>query len=235
MEFRPIERKRLSESAIDQIRTFIVDNDLEEGSKLPSERELVEKLQISRGSLREALRMLEITGLVEVRPGKGIFVRHTTGDLFMPLSSWVSTNREAIYKHFEARLILEPEIAALAARRISEEEIHRIEQNIALQASYPERDVVSTIRADIGFHCLVAEASKNETVSMLMNSLAKISFQGWKAALRVEGRNETAVREHTQLLGLLARGDEDGARTAMREHMLGSIRLLEEQGLDFLD
>jgi GntR family transcriptional repressor for pyruvate dehydrogenase complex len=235
MDLEPIKKRRLSEYAIDQLRKFIVNNNLEEGSKLPSERELVDKLQISKGSIREALRILEITGLVDVRPGKGIFVRHLTGDLIVPLSSWVTRNKEEIYKHFEARLILEPEVAALAARRITKEYINRIEQNILLQKSYPETEVVSIISADIEFHRLVAEAAKNETISMLMNSLAKISFHGWKAALRVEGRNESAVREHAQLLNFLSKRDEGGARTAMREHMLRSIQLLKEQGLDFLD
>jgi len=235
MDLEPIKKRRLSEYAIDEIRKFIANNNLEEGSKLPSERELVDKLQISKGSLREALRILEITGLVDVRPGKGIYVRNLTGDLVVPLDSWVTRNKEKIYKHFEARLILEPEIAALAARRITKEYINRIEKNILLQKSYPEAEVVSIISADIEFHRLVAEAAKNETISMLMNSLAKISFYGWKAALRVEGRNESAVQEHTQLLSFLAKRDEDGARTSMRKHMLHSIQLLKKQGLDFLD
>jgi len=235
MDLEPIKKQRLSEYAIDQIRKFITNNNLLEGTKLPSEKELVKKLQISKGSLREALRILEITGLVDVRPGKGIYVRNLTGDLIIPLSSWVTRNKQEIYKHFEARLILEPEIAALAARRITKEYINRIEKNTLLQKSYPEAEVVSIISADIEFHRLVAEAAKNETISMLMNSLAKISFYGWKAALRVEGRNESAVQEHTQLLSFLAKHDEDGARTSMREHMLHSIQLLKKQGLNFLD
>lgn len=234
MDLKPIKRKRLSESAIDEIKDFIMSNKLKEGEQLPSERVLVQKLEISRSSIREALRMLEITGLVEVKPGRGIFVRDLTGDIFTPLSSWVSNNKDAIYKHFEARLILEPEIAALAARRISEKDIRRIEENIKLQKGYAENEVVSIIRADIEFHRLVAESAKNETITMLMHSLAKISFQGWKAALRVKGRNETACREHIELVGLLAKGDEKGSRKTMREHMLGSIKLLKEQGLDFL-
>ena len=235
MDLQPIKKRRLSEYAINELRKFITNNNLKEGSKLPSERELVEKLQISKGSLREALRMLEITGLVDVMAGKGIFVRNLTGDLAVPLYSWVTSNKEEIYKHFEARLILEPEIAALAARRISKKYINRIEQNILLQKSYPEPEVVSIISADIEFHRLVAETAKNETISMLMNSLARISFHGWKAALRVKGRNESAVQEHTQLLSFLAKRDEDGARTSMREHMLRSIQLLKKQGLNFLD
>jgi GntR family transcriptional repressor for pyruvate dehydrogenase complex len=234
MDLKPIKKRRLSEHATDELRKFITNNNLQEGSKLPSERELVEKLQISKGTLREALRMLEITGLVDVMPGKGIFVRNLTGDIVVPLSSWVTRNREEIYKHFEARLILEPEVAALAARRISKKYVNRIKRNILLQRGYSETEVVSIISADIEFHRLVAEAAKNETITLLMNSLARISFHGWKAALRVEGRNESAVQEHTQLLDFLAKHDEDGARTAMREHMLRSIQLLKEKGLNSL-
>jgi GntR family transcriptional repressor for pyruvate dehydrogenase complex len=235
MDLQPIKKRRLSEYAIDELRKFITNNNLKEGSKLPSERELVEKLQISKGSLREALRMLEITGLVDVMPGKGIFVKNLTGDMVVPLSSWVTRNKEEIYKHFEARLILEPEVAGLAARRISKKYINRIEKNILLQKSQPETEVVSIISIDIEFHRLVAEAAKNETISMLMNSLARISFHGWKAALRVKGRNDSAVQEHAQILGFLAKHDEAGSRNAMREHMLRSIQLLKEQGLNFLD
>jgi DNA-binding FadR family transcriptional regulator len=232
LDLNPIKRKRLSESAIDEIKNFISSNNLKEGSQLPSERELVSRLQISRGSLREALRILEIMGLVEVRPGKGIFVRQVSGDLVVPLPSWVNKYKDAIYKHFETRLILEPEVAALAARRITEDEIRAIQDNVTRQSRLQEHDVVGIIRTDIEFHLLVTGAAKNETITMLMNSLAKISFEGWKAALRVEGRNESAVREHTELVKILSRRDEDGARTAMREHMLASIQMLKTQGLN---
>jgi DNA-binding FadR family transcriptional regulator len=231
LDFNPIKRKRLSESAIDEIKTFISNNNLKEGSQLPSERELVSSLQISRGSLREALRILEIMGLIEVRPGKGIFVRQVSGDLLVPLPSWVIQYKDAIYKHFETRLILEPEVAALAARRITRDEIQTIENNVARQSAIEEQDVVAIIRTDIEFHLLVTEAAKNETITMLMNSLAKISFEGWKAALRVEGRNQSAVREHSELVKILARGDEAAARKAMREHMLASMQMLKTKGL----
>ena len=91
--------------------------------------------------------------------------------------------------------------------------------------------MATIIQADIEFHCLIADAAKNETILMLFNSIARISFHGWKAAIRMEGRNESAVREHTQLVEKLAHKDEKGARKAMRDHMLESIRMLEEQGL----
>ena len=70
---------------------------------------------------------------------------------------------------------------------------------------------------------------------MVLSSIARISFHGWKAAIRVKGRNESAVKEHTLLLRMLSKGDEDGARIAMRDHMLESIRLLKEECTDFTE
>lgn len=235
MDFQPVTKKRLSESVVENIKEFIEKNNLEVGSKLPSEQELAKRFQVGKASIREALRMLEITGVVEVKPGKGIYVNAITGDLVVPLSTWVSTNKDTILKHFEARLIIEPEIAVLAARRITEEDIRKIERNIQIQKSFSESEIAAIIQADIEFHGLVAESAKNETLIMLFNSIAKISFHGWKAAIRVKGRNQSAVKEHAKLLKMLVQKDENGVRSAMRNHMLHSIRLIKEQSADFME
>ncbi len=230
MDFTPISRTRLSESAIDQIKEYIIHHDLQSGSRLPSERELGKRLQISRSSIREALRILEIMGLVEVKSGKGTYVKDLTGDLFTPLPVWVSDYKDKIHKHFEARLILEPEIAALAARRATPEHIERLRENIRIQGNLADDQLADRIQADIDFHCLVAEAARNETLLMLFNSLARISFHGWKAAIKTKGRNETAVKEHLELTDKISKNDEKGARKAMRDHMLISIKMIEAQG-----
>ena len=231
-ELKPIIRKRLSDVAIESIKEYIVSNNLEAGAKLPSERELAKSLKVSRAAIREALRMLEITGLVEVKPGKGIFIKALTGDLYVPLSTWVSKHKKSILKHFEARLILEPEIAGLAARRATKSDIQKLEEEIREQETLADDNLAGAIHADIEFHCSLAEAAGNWTLGMLMNSLAKYSFEGWKAALRVEGRNEGAVIEHIGIVEMLKKGDEEGAKKAMRDHMLESIRRLKGEGLE---
>ena len=95
MPLQPITKTRLSEAAIEQIKGLIVSENLEPGTKLPSERKLVEALGVGRSSIREALRILEIMGLVEVLPGKGAFVKALTGDLFIPLSDMVSDHKKS--------------------------------------------------------------------------------------------------------------------------------------------
>lgn len=235
MDFQPVTKKRLSESVVENIKELIEKNSLTVGSKLPPEQELAKWFQVGKATIREALRMLEITGVIEVKPGKGIYVKAVTGDLVVPLSTWVSTNKDVILKHFEARLIVEPEIAVLAARRITPEDARRIEQNIQTQKSFTEDQTAAIIQTDIEFHGLIAESAKNETLLMLFNSIAKISFHGWKAAIRVKGRNQSAVKEHKKLLKMLVQKDENGARTAMRNHMLHSIRLIKKQSADFME
>jgi GntR family transcriptional regulator, transcriptional repressor for pyruvate dehydrogenase complex len=122
-KFKPIKRRRLSEVAIEQIRDFILSNGMKAGDKLPSENEMVVQLGVSRVSVREAIRMLEISGILEVRHGRGVFVKELTGDIFVPLGQWVSMKKQTLQQHFETRLILEPGIAALAANYASAEDI----------------------------------------------------------------------------------------------------------------
>jgi len=140
-----------------------VSENLEPGSKLPSERDLVEALNVGRSSIREALRILEIMGLVEVLPGKGAFVKAITGDLFMPLSELLSTQQESLHHHFEARMVLEPAAAALAARRASRKEVASLRKNMeSFKENLSEENLVGLIRADIQFHRLVANATRDD-------------------------------------------------------------------------
>jgi len=230
---KPIKKTRLSEAAIEQIKGLIVRKDMQPGDKLPSERYLVEALNISRTSIREALRMLEIMGLVEVKPGKGVYVKELTGDLFFPLSSWLSTHRETLYHHFEARLVLEPAAAALAAKRAREEDIKALEKAMkTFEETLEEDDIVGFIRADIEFHRLIAEATNNKTIQLVMNAIARYSFEGWKASLRTEGRAQQTPGEHRKLLNAIIAGDDKGAQRAMRNHLKAAIKNLKKAGLE---
>ena len=205
-----------------QITELIVSENLEPGSKLPSERDLVEALNVGRSSIREALRILEIMGLVEVLPGKGAFVKAITGDLFMPLSELLSTQQESLHHHFEARMVLEPAAAALAARRASRKEVASLRKNME---SFKE-NLVGLIRADIQFHRLVANATENRTIAILMNTITRHDFHGWKAALRTTNRPHKTVDEHNRIIEAIATRDDKKARSAMRSHLLAARRNL---------
>jgi len=201
MPLQPITKTRLSEAAIEQIKELIVSENLEPGAKLPSERHLVEALGVGRSSIREALRILEIMGLVEVLPGKGAFVKALTGDLFIPLSEFLSTQKESLQHHFEARMVLEPAAAALAARRATAREVTLLRNNLeSFKEHLAERNLVGLIRVDIEFHRLVATATENQTIAVLMRTSARHDFHGWKATLRSNKRPQNTVSEHGRIL-----------------------------------
>ncbi len=230
MPLQPITKTRLSEAAIEQIKQFIVNENLEPGSKLPSERTLVEALGVGRSSIREALRILEIMGIVEVLPGKGVFVKALTGDLFMPLSDVLNTQGESLFHHFEARMVLEPAAAALAAKRATDKDIERLYKNLDnFKQNLASQNLVGLIQSDIQFHRLVANATENRTIEILMNTITRHDFQGWKASLRTKDRPIKTVDEHKQVIEAIAAKDEKRAKKAMHAHLSAARKNL---GLD---
>ena len=233
MPLTPITKTRLSEAAIEQIKELIVSENLESGSKLPSERDLVTALGIGRSSIREALRMLEIMGLVEVKPGKGVFVKGLTGDLFTPLPSLLSTRQETLHHHFEARLLLEPAAAALAAQRATQHELRKLVRVMDdFQESLAKDNLVGLIKADIEFHRQIANATGNRTIEILMNTIARHDFDGWKMALRTKRRPHFTVAEHARILEAIAAKDEKRAKVTMRNHLRAAIKNLKVAGFE---
>jgi GntR family transcriptional repressor for pyruvate dehydrogenase complex len=232
MPLKPITKSRLSEAAIEQIKELIVSQKREPGSKLPSERELVDQLKISRASVREALRMLEIMGLVEVKPGKGTYVKGVTGDLFLPLNNWLSSHKETLHNQFEARLVLEPAAAGFAALRSTQSDIRKLEEALStFNEKLAEDDMVGLIIADIRFHRLIGAATGNKTVEILMDTITRFLFDGWKATLRVEGRPRKTVAEHNKILQAIIEKDEKKAKTSMENHLKNAIHNLKKAGL----
>jgi GntR family transcriptional repressor for pyruvate dehydrogenase complex len=233
MELRPITKSRLSDAATEQIKELILIHKLEPGRKLPSERELVSQLRISRASVREALRVLEIMGLIEVKPGKGAFVKGSQVDLLWPLSDWVSVHKETLQNHFEARSVLEPAAAGLAARRATASDIKALKGALKeFKDKLAQDDLIGMINADISFHGLISAATGNKTIKLLMDTITRFLFEGWKGTLRLEGRPQKTVMEHGKILEAIIDGNENKAKRAMDKHLKNARENLKEAGLD---
>jgi GntR family transcriptional repressor for pyruvate dehydrogenase complex len=233
MVVKSTDKKRQSESVIEKIKDLIISNNLGPGAQLPSERKLTTALKISRSSVREAHRMLEIMGLIEVKPGKGAYVKRLSGDLFMPLSSLLSTHKESLHQHFEARLLLEPAAAAFAAKRASHSDIDQLRKALeTFQESLDKDNLVSLIRADILFHRLVANATNNRTIEVLMNTITRHNFIGWQMSLRTNKRPLRTVKEHGKIFEAIVAGDEKKAKSAMRSHLKAAIKNLRQAGFE---
>src|SRR3990167_6105938 len=135
MDVAPIRSTRIYEEIVRQVKQMITEGRLKSGDQLPPERDLAEKFRVSRTSVREALRALESLGLLEIRPGEGTFVREVSVEaLIEPLALLMVSQRETIGELFEARRVLEPAIAALAAARATPEEVQEMERILEEQA-----------------------------------------------------------------------------------------------------
>lgn len=183
MPLRPITKNRLSQAVTQQLRELIISEGLQAGDKLPSERRLMEELQVSRTPVREALRVLEMMGYVEVRPGSGAYVRAPMGGFFMHLSDLELGQSKTLANHFEIRVLLEPNVAYLAALRAKERDIGALSEVIEeLGSKVQSGDVVDSMLADARFHRLLVQATGNETVSMVMDLLGNILNASWRSS-----------------------------------------------------
>lgn len=229
----PIRRSRISEQVADKIEAVIRAQKLSLGDKLPSERHLMEMLGVGRGAVREALRILEIKGYVESRAGIGSFVKDFEGDIRLPFSLWLADRNEILANFFEVRLLLEPNAAALAAERIIPEQLQGlVEAHREFCRKVAIGDLAGSIKVDAKFHKLIAQATRNKLLAMIMETLNKSVIEGWKASLRAPGRAEKTIQEHTSVLEAIKNGDPQEAARLTREHLENAVADLKKSGLD---
>jgi GntR family transcriptional repressor for pyruvate dehydrogenase complex len=228
----PISKTRLSQSAIEAINIYIAENDLAPGAKLPSERSLSEYLNISRASVREALRIMEIIGILEVKPGSGIFFRDRAGDLSIPLTAWLPRKEETLREIFEVRQLIEPRAAGLAAERVSPDILEKMKFCLErFGTSVEQNDLASMILADTEFHRLLATATQNKTLTFLMNTMTRYLPEGWKASLMVPQRPKKTIAEHKLIFEAIKTGDAISAIQAMTDHLATAIEEIQQLNL----
>lgn len=219
--FTPIKSTRVYEQVVEQIKKMIINGTLRKGDKLPTERDLAEQLQVSRTSVREALRALEVIGLVESRQGAGNYIKESFGDnLFEPMSMMFLLEKGAPLEILEFRKVLEVEAAVLAAKRINEEEVETLGKLLDEMKACADED--RSIILDKEFHFTIAKASKNlliinilKVISQLMDEFIKDSR---KKILRFEDNRIKLLVQHEMLYSALKNKDVDEAFKAISGH-----------------
>jgi GntR family transcriptional repressor for pyruvate dehydrogenase complex len=220
--FKPIKNTKLYEQVIAQIKEMIASGNLKKGDKLPSERELVEKLQVSRASIREALRALQLIGLIECRQGEGNFIRENFEDsLFEPLSTIFMLNKGTTNEILELRRIIEVESAALAAEKITDEEVGEIMNLVeALKNAENEEEKV---KIDKQFHYKIAAASQNSLVVSILESVSSLMeafIQEARGSILIIEENKNIIaQQHENICNALRQRDGKKAANAMRKHL----------------
>jgi len=219
VELEAIQRTKIYEVVAAQLERLILDGALQPGDRLPPERELAERFDVSRSAVREALRSLELKGLVEPRPGEGTLVRTPSIDsLLNPLAGLLGRKLELVHELLEVRSMIEPHLAGRAARNATPEDIERLKQILERHEEKAARQELA-IEEDSEFHYTIARASKNKVILKVLDVMMDILRESRERSLQVEGRREKSLAGHRRIYNAIKRRDAEGAEKAMRQHL----------------
>jgi GntR family transcriptional repressor for pyruvate dehydrogenase complex len=208
---RPLQTQRLSDGVLTELLEAIRSGHLRRGQKLPSERQLAQQLGVSRVSVREGLRMLELLEVVEIRQGKGAFVVASevppSGRL---LRHWLRAHSNEVLELLEVREALEASAAEAAARR---------KQRFDVPEDTVPNDIERLVANDLGFHDSIAKASGNPVLASLISELNGILEESRYAMFAIPRRPRRSRMDHKRIAAAIEAGDPSAARRAMQEHI----------------
>lgn len=218
MPLQTVEPRRLYRQIADQISVLIREGEYTAGSRLPAERDLAKQLRISRPSVREALIALEVEGVLDVRVGSGIYVKHPGKRRQRDALRGASGPFEVIH----ARWLIESECAALAARNASPEQLGAIREAHTGMIKESKHDH-NPLAADRLFHVSIAQAGGNSALVLVVQTLWDQRmgplYRSLERKLEYPKMAGETVREHQAIVSAIVRRDPRAARSAMRRHM----------------
>ena len=228
----PVRRSRIYEHIVDQIHALIREGRWAPGDQIPPERELAERFRVSRTSVREALRALEMQGIIESRQGGGTFVRSAdTEALVPPLAAAIRRGQREMAEVLEVRELIEPAIARLAAKRATPEHVQELEQTLERQ-----RECIAQGRPfvdeDTAFHYTLARAADNHILLRLHNTILDVLRESRQTYLHVPDRPQMSLRGHEAILAAVSAHDGEEAQRASLAHITevrdGILRAMRE-------
>jgi GntR family transcriptional regulator, transcriptional repressor for pyruvate dehydrogenase complex len=218
--YRAVKTSRLFEQIVQQVEDSILQGQLKPGDQLPAERELAQCFGVSRTAVREAIKSLREKGLVEAYSGRGTFVTNGTSHAVrQSLDLMIRTNKQEGSAHLAGlRLVLEPEIAGLAAQRMEEQLLATMREAVA-QMDRTLHDPDGYVEADLDFHLALAEAADNPLVLSLLDSIVGLLREQRSHIFNVDGGPERGQFHHKRILAAVEQRDPEAARQAMRAHL----------------
>ena len=235
MPFTPVQPEKLSTAVTRQIEKLILRGILRPGERLPSERELSERLGVSRPSLRDAVAELQEKGLLTTKAGAGIYVANVLGSAFSDaLVNLFANHREAVADYVSFRKDLEGLAAERAARHASDTDL-RVVQTIfdKMEAAHPKRDPSDEARLDADFHLSIIEASHNVVMLHMMRSMYQLLQQGVfynrQTMFKQRTTREMLLDQHRAINDALQNRDPAGARAAVEAHLSYVAQSLSDQ------
>jgi len=226
--FKKIKERKTHEYVAIQIKKLIDEGKLKSGEMLFPESELANMMGVSRSSVREALRILELVGYVETKQGIGTYVsKPTTDRVIQRLSEFCPEGDKIILYLLEAREMLEPLAAKLAAQRADHKDLHDMEQ--ALNQIREKIGMHEIIKEEaVNFHFCIGKASKNPIIAFMLDSILDLLKHSTKITYSVPGRPEISLKEHEQILEAIKERNSEKAYKLMKNHLQEVRAILEK-------
>lgn len=215
---KPIKRSRLYEEVVERLKEFIDVQQLKPGDRLMSERELAERLGVSRTSVRQALTALRVLGLVDIRHGDGIYLTRPPDAVLPSLARELIESHEHLPAVVEVREAIESQTSRLAARRRTPTDLTEMRAALDEMACAIETGD-DPANGDERFHWAITRASRNPILLQLWEQLAERIDQTRRASLARPGRPPHSLAAHELILEAIEAGNEERSSAMMREHL----------------
>jgi GntR family transcriptional regulator, transcriptional repressor for pyruvate dehydrogenase complex len=223
---KPIKKIRHYESVVNQIMSLISKGKLKIGERLLTERQFAEELQVGRSSIREALRILEILGLIEIKHGDGAFVKaidfsNILGSITENLSPIFSNDYDTLFDLLELREALEIEIVLLATLNSTEADIEKMKKQLEIMEE--TNDIKKFIKADYGFHKSLARATGNKIIESILENIKNVMNENYKIIYAYLNTDKNilkqVVKSHRDIFESIKSNNPKKAKEDMEEHM----------------
>ena len=212
-DISPLTKRSLVDQALDQLRLRINEGVWVVGQRLPTEPELATELGISRNTVREAMRVLAFSGLIEIRQGDGSYLRAVID----PLDTMKALSRCSHEQARETRHILEVEAIGLAALRRTDEDLVALREALGVSGSHYHGDLDSYIACDLVFHRRLVDAAHNPTLSELYRYFSSVIGAQLRQTLNITPRRQEVFDLHIELLDAVEQRDPERAKALSRQ------------------
>lgn len=235
MPFRPVQPEKLSTAVVRQIEQLILRGILRPGERLPPERDLAERMGVSRPSLRDAIGVLQDAGLLTARPGAGVYVADVLGSAFSPaLTQLFARHDEAVFDYLSFRRDMEGLAAERAARLASDTDLAVVQAVFnKMERAHPKRNCDAEARLDAQFHMAITEASHNVVMLHMMRSMYELLQEGVfynrQVMFKQRTTREALLDQHRAINDALQARDPNAARSAVHAHLDYVERCLRDQ------
>ncbi|MBO0799465.1 MAG: FadR family transcriptional regulator, partial [Blastocatellia bacterium] len=219
----PIDRVGITELVVERIKELLARGELKAGSRLPPERELADMLNISRPSLRTALKALSVMGIIHAKPGAGTYIADSLPAIFTePMRFMTLINNTSIEELFEARRIIEAGLAELAAERASADDVQSLNYELdGMRAT--TADPENFLMHDVRFHQAIAHTANNKVMSLVMDTVAEMLFHIRRQTIARASDMDEALEWHQKIIDAIRKHDPKRAKDAVSNHLRAAL------------